>query len=333
MEEIHNYQLVRNIGAKVLLAALLTSALNLQGKSPVRPAALRAGDKIAIISPASTPDTDFVTAGESVLRSWGYVPVVGRYALARHGTYAGSTRDRYDDLMWALRDPGIKAIIATRGGYGAVKELEMIPLDSLAKYPKWIIGYSDITAIHGAMVNAGVMSIHAHMCEHLRNYGGKDSCSRALKNILCGGVPQYVLPAHHYNHLGSAEGMLVGGNMCVFSGVIGTDIDFLKQNDIILFVEDVSESIESIDRMINHLKLSGVLPRLKGLIIGRFTDYKPDDDYAHMEDMLRDELKDYRFPIVFGFPVGHVDESYPMIEGARVELDVTSSGTRLTFEK
>ncbi len=313
-----------------------------QNKKMVRPASLKPGDKIAILSMASYPKKEYAKAGMKVLKEWGYTPVLAPNVGTRHGSFAGTKEQRKEDMLWALRNPEIKAIISTRGGYGSIQQLQDIPLDTLAKYPKWIIGYSDITSVHASMVNSGVMSIHAHMCGYLyekeveklfsENPNKPDSCSLALRNILAGGVPKYEIPAHEYNHLGTAKGMLVGGNMAVFCGMIGSEYDFLKNDNIILFVEDVSERISSINRMVQLLKINGVIDKLKGIIIGQFTDYKGDEDFKNMYDMLNEELKGYNIPIVFNFPVGHVDENYPMIEGANVTLSVKKSGATLTFD-
>lgn len=314
-----------------------------QNKKMVRPAALKPGDKIAILSMASNPKDVYAKAGMKVLKEWGYTPVLAPNLGKKHGSFAGTPEQRKEDLMWALRNPEIKAVMSTRGGYGSIQQLQQIPLDTLAKYPKWIIGYSDITSIHSAMVNAGVMSIHAHMCGYLYDKeveklfaddpNAPDSCSLALRNILAGGVPKYEVSAHKYNHLGKASGMLVGGNLSVFCGMIGSEYDFLKNDNIILFFEDVSENTSSVNRMIQQMKILGILDKVKGIIVGQFTDYSPNSDFKKMEDMLNEELKKYDIPIAFNFPVGHVDENYPMIEGATVTLNVKKNGVTLTFDK
>lgn len=329
----------------IVLAAIMCcgSIALAQNKKMVRPASLKPGDKIAILSMASVPKDVYAKAGLKVLKEWGYTPVFAPNLGEKHGSFAGTPEQRRDDLLWALRNPEIKAIMSTRGGYGSIQQLQQIPLDTLAKYPKWIIGYSDITSIHSAMVNAGVMSVHAHMCGYLYdkeveklfsdNPDAPDSCSLALRNILAGGVPHYKIPTHKYNHLGKAKGMLVGGNLSVFCGMIGSQYDFLKNDNIILFIEDVSESTSSVNRMIQQMKILGILDKVKGIIVGQFTDYSPNSDFKKMEDMLNEELKGYEIPIAFNFPVGHVDENYPMIEGANVTLDVDKKGVTLTFDK
>ena len=185
----------------IFFIALTTCAIA-QNREMVRPESLRPGDKIAIISPAGKCPASFVSSAEQVLREWGYVPVVGKYALEVNGSFAGTIEQRKHDLEAALLDPEIKAILCTRGGYGSMQELCEMDLDIFARNPKWIIGYSDITAIHSTAVTKGVMSIHGQMCAHLKKYHGKDSCSRALRNILAGGVPR--------NSQGDAAGWQLG---------------------------------------------------------------------------------------------------------------------------
>ena len=328
----------------ILLAAILCAgAAVAQNKQMVRPHNLKPGDTIAILSMASAPNPKYIQAGLKVIKEWGYTPVLSPNVSAKHGSFAGTPEQRKQDMLWALRNPSIKAIMSTRGGYGSIQQLQEIPLDTLAKYPKWIIGYSDITSVHSAMVNSGVMSIHAHMCGYLyereeaKLFGDKnnttDSCSLALRNILAGGLPHYEVAPHKYNHFGKATGMLVGGNLSVFCGMIGSEYDFLKNDNIILFFEDVSENTSSINRMLQQMKILGILNKVKGIIVGQFTDYEPNSDFTVMEDMINEELKGYNIPIAFNFPVGHVDENYPMIEGAQVTLEVKKKGVALSFNE
>lgn len=313
----------------------LTTCVIAQNREMMRPESLRPGDKIAIISPAGKCPASFVSSAEQVLREWGYVPVVGKYALEVNGSFAGTIEQRKHDLEAALLDPEIKAILCTRGGYGSMQELCEMDLDIFARNPKWIIGYSDITAIHSTAVTKGVMSIHGQMCAHLKKYHGKDSCSRALRNILAGGVPHYKVKADRRNNYGTAKGMLLGGNLAMLNSFTASPIDMLANyadRDVILFIEDVGESLERLNRMIYTLKLNGTLGRIKGFIVGDFKNVKYTPDFKHVYDMIESVMKDYDIPVAYGFPVGHVDENYPMIEGAEVTLVVNDDGSELTFD-
>lgn len=310
-------------------------------QTPKAPAFLKKGDTVAILSLASTPKDGVAEAGAAALRQWGFNVVTGKHVYSKHGMYAGTTEERLADFMEALRNPNVKAILSTRGGYGSSLLLPYIPLDTLKRYPKWIIGYSDITSMHSAQVRAGNMSLHANMCGALKERGASDPLSLMLRDVLMGKYPDYDVPAHPLNHYGKASGILVGGNMAVFSNLAGSaqydflDRDFVAKHDIILFFEDVSESMPRVMSMLTLLKLKGVLDSVKGIVIGRFTDYPhPAYGYDDMPKLLNEYLADYKIPICYDFPASH-DEAwnYPLIEGCRVTLDVTPQSTRLTFHK
>lgn len=298
----------------------------------IYPASLNVGDKIAILSPASNIAPKLVEGACNVLKEWGFNPVIGKHCLGRQGTYSGNIEQRIGDLKSAFADPEIKAILCSRGGYGVVHLLEYLPASFLIENSKWVIGFSDITALHATMVNAGIVSVHAPMCKHLTERGSNDKCSLALKNILTGSLPNYVIDPHQLNRNGEATGTLVGGNMAVMCALASTHVDFLKK-DTILFIEDISEAVYKIERLIYQLRLNGMLPNLKGLIVGQFTDYKPDKNGESMYQMIHRLTADYNFPIAFDFPVGHVDHNLPLIEGAAVTLSVTTPKVTLSFKK
>ena len=307
-------------------------------KPIVMPPSLKPGDKIAIISPASTPAADNPEKAAETLRAWGFVPVIGSHALDSYHGYAGTIAQRCADLNWALYDPEIKAIVCTRGGYGSSMLLGPMRRDDFAKNPKWIVGYSDITALHSAMVTSGVMSLHANMGGALGSRGKDDPVNQMLLNVLTGTLPAYEVPAHPLNVTGKAEGIVIGGNMAVFTNISGSgQWDFLDRSqimsrDVILFFEDVSESIPRVNSMLQALRLKGVLNHVKSIIVGRFTEYESRDGYNDMNEMLNETLGGLGIPVCYDFPASH-DEgwNYPMIEGCKAELIVTTDGVSLTF--
>lgn len=324
------------------LAAAMAAVMALMAQQmPDAPQFLKAGDKVAVLSLASTPKKAYVDAGVATLKQWGYVPVVGKHVLENWHGYAGTPQQRLNDLMQALRDPAVKAILCTRGGYGSAMLLDLICPDTLAKYPKWIIGYSDITSLHSAQVRAGNMSLHANMCGNLADKEADPKIQGYLRDILRGKLPTYRVPAHPFNKPGTAQGILLGGNMSVFSvNFSGSaqwdflDRDYIQSRDIILFFEDVGESMPRVASMLTQLRLKGTLDHVRGIIIGRFTDYKPLAGYTDMYGILHDLLTSYGLdiPICYDFPASH-DESwnYPLIEGHPVTLDVTDDGVTLRF--
>lgn len=297
----------------------------------IYPQPLVKGDKIAIITPASKINPEYVNGACAEIERRGFIPVVSKHCKGEHGSYSGTIENRLEDLKAALGDPDVRAILCSRGGYGVVHLLEHLPNEDFTRDPKWIIGFSDISALHAACGKAGVASIHASMTKHLTERP-TDDCSEALFGILTGQFPHYREAGHKYNIPGYATGTIVGGNMAVLTALMSTDYNLLKK-DHILFLEDVSEAIYKIERMLYTLRLSGVLESTRALIIGEFTDYKPSVDYNDMFDMIHDMVKPYGIPTAFNFPVGHVDRNLPIIEGATATINITPDTVDLTFAK
>lgn len=289
----------------------------------VFPRSLREGDKIAIVSPASRIDPALVEGALPVLRAMGWDPYVAESALGEEGSYSASASARLSDLEKAVSDPAVRAILCSRGGYGAVHLLERFPVEKFVADPKWIIGFSDISALHALASGLGVASIHSSMCKNLAVNKGGDECALSLFNILRGGGVGYDVDPHPYNHPGVAEGTLVGGNMAVLGGLIGTRYDIFRSPDPVIFIEDIAEPIYKVERLLYQLKLNGTLARARGLIVGQFTDYRPDRNYADIYDMIRDMTSGLDIPVAFNFPIGHVDRNLPVIESAPCRLTVT----------
>ena len=298
----------------------------------IEPAFLRPGDKIAMVSPSYHIPMENVDTAAMVLQEWGFVPVVGANVDSVYlGHYAGTPEERLSDLEWALRDTSIKAILCNRGGYGTIRLVNMLPERSISSNPKWIIGFSDITTLHGMAARSGVISIHGTMGSFLSKSKGADLSSILLRDILTGTIPEYEVPAHPLNIPGHAEGTLVGGNLCTFTPILGTGADATQGQDIILFIEEVGEDMSHIDRLINMLILNGVFDRCKGVVLGEFTDCEANLDYGSVEEMICSYLKDYNIPVLCGFPAGHGAVNLPLLMGAPVTMDVTGEGARLGF--
>lgn len=297
----------------------------------IYPAPLKRGDKIAIVSPAGPIDADIVNKAADTLRRRGFVPVIYPHALGRRGYLSGTADERYADLHAALTDTTVKAILCSRGGYGVVHNLDRLDTIDLRANAKWIIGFSDISALHALMSSHGIASIHASMAKALM-LGLDNEDNKTLFDILEGKMPSYKFAPDPYNHPGEATGQLLGGNLAVIADLINTPMNIIKPGTI-LFIEDVSEPIYKTERILYQLKLSGILGQLKGLIIGQFTENKPDGLYKRTEDMIYRLVKDYDYPIAFGVPVGHVDHNIPLVESAQATLKVTDSGATLQLSK
>ncbi len=268
-----------------------------------------------------------------MLRSWGYEPVVGpNVGKVNLRYYAGTPEERQEDFLWALRDGSIKAILFSRGGYGAIHLIDRLPLEEFSANPKWLIGFSDITTFHQMAAKAGIMSIHGTMCSFMAPAEGKDISSTVLRDILSGVLPRYELPAGEFSREGKACGKLMGGNFCTLAATIGSSACALDQDGIILFLEDDGETFHNLDRLINMFIHYGVLDRCKGVILGDFTDCKDDLGYGSVPEMFNAYLKDYPIPVFCGFPAGHGKVNLPLILGAETSLEVRDGKATIEFK-
>ena len=293
------------------------------------PRSLGPGAKIAIVSPSSIIKPQNVYNALPVLRDRGWEPVVSPHAFDRHGSFAGTADNRYSDLADALTDPGVDAILCSRGGYGAVHLLERLARLPLEDTPKWLIGFSDISALHALLTSRGIASIHAPMAKALADHGGDNADNRALLDFLAGEGLEYSLEPSPMNRPGDATGLLVGGNLSVISDLVGTPFDVIKPRRI-LFIEDVNEPIYKIERMLYQLRLSGVLADLAGLIVGKFSGCAPDADFASVNNIVADLTRDYSYPVAYDIPVGHVTHNIPLVCGAACSLSVGESSVEIS---
>lgn len=300
------------------------------------PPALKEGDTIAIISPASVVKPEYVTGARDFLLKKGFNVKVMPSALGpAQGSYASSQENRLYDLKKALHDNKVKSILCARGGYGCVHLLQYIRPDEIRNNPKWLIGFSDVSALHALWMKAGVASIHSPMAKHLTLLPA-DVAIKSLLDIMTGATEiKYKVENHPFNSYGETYGKLAGGNLAVLNGLAGTPYDILKVNNderVILFIEDVSEAIYAVERMLIRLHLAGVLRKISALIVGKFTEYKSDKNFHSMEAMIRsllNKLEVKGIPVVFDFPVGHTDNNLPLVEGVETRLKVDGNGVTL----
>lgn len=300
-----------------------------QGKKTIQPPYLKPGDKVAIVSPAYWVPQEAILQAAEIIASWGLQPVLGPHTNNLNvNAYAGTADERAADLIWALEDDSIKAIVCSRGGYGSIHLLERIPLEYYQRHPKWIVGHGDITILLYAIAGAGVMCLHGPMAFQMASH--QEPATTITRNILFGTVPQYKIPSNPYNHVGHAEGILIGGNLSSYCSVAATKYHLPAKHDIILFVEEVEESLHDIDRLFYMLRLQPDFERIKAIIFGSFSSIKYDLQYGSVEQMLIAHLKDVDIPICCGFPVGS-NSCIPLIEGAPCSLDVTGTHAILTY--
>lgn len=296
---------------------------------PLFPAPLKENDRVAIVSPSGAVDGDYLKGAVARLKEWGLTPVVSEFAAGRYGRYAGTPEERIAGLQQAINDPDVKAILCSRGGYGAIQIIDQIDFSSFELHPKWLIGFSDITVLHSAITALNAVSIHGVMAKQLTLGADDDDSLTLLHDILFGKTVDYALPAHPLNRTGKARGTLTGGNLSIIQSLRGTYYDIYPENKI-LFIEDVAEPPYRIDRMMQNLKVGGVLENLSGLIVGQFSDCEEDASMLKtVYELIADAVADYDYPVCFDFPAGHVSRNLPLILGATHELEVSENGVKL----
>ena len=289
------------------------------------PPYLKKGDTIAITCPAGFMLKEKAQTCIETLQNWCLQVLVGKTLGSNSPNYfSGTDEERLNELQAMLDDKSINAILCGRGGYGVSRIIDQLDFTRFKKNPKWIIGYSDITVLHAHIfTNFNIASLHAPMAAAFNDGISGKPFLQSIKNALFGKPNQYKCAAHPFNQQGEATGQLVGGNLSLLVHLIGTKSD-INTNNKILFIEDVGEYIYSIDRMLLQLKRSGKLDKLKGLIIGGFTDIKDTERpfgksvYKAIQEMV----SEYGYPICFQFPVGHSTENYALKVGGMYRLRV-----------
>lgn len=306
-------------------------------ENTILPEALHEGDKIAIIAPATVCKSEYIDGAADFLRREGFEPVLMPHVKGpADGTYASSLADRLADFRAAWSDSEVKCVLCARGGYGCNHLIPHLSPEFLRANPKWLIGFSDVSALHAMLLHAGIASIHGPMAKHLATEP-EQYCTRAMMRILREGpVTEYFAAPDPRNTCGEAEGHLVGGNLAVLNGLAATPYDIFEipeGEDRILFIEDIAEPIYKVERVLRRLAMAGQLQGLRALILGHFTEYNPDKNHSSVEEMterLYREMPEAFPPVLaFGLPVGHTSDNVPLVESARVHLSVTREGTLL----
>jgi len=296
------------------------------------PPYLEKGDVIGIVCPSGYMPVEKASECIRVLNEeWGFQTKIGKTLGSQFNYFSGTDQERLDDFQQMLDDPQVKAVLCARGGYGLSRIIDKINFKSFKKQPKWIIGYSDVTVVHSHLYsNYYISSLHSPMAAAFNDAGYINRFVQSLRNALEGKKLKYTCEAHEFNMKGEAIGELVGGNLTLLAHLIGTDSD-IKTRGRILFLEDTGEYLYNIDRMMYQLKRSGKLSRLAGLLIGGFTDSKdterPFGQTAY--EIIYDVVREYDYPVCFGFPVSHGKENYALKIGVGYKLRVGKSKASL----
>lgn len=321
------------------LPAAAIKAGNIPASDVIKvPPFLKPGDMIGITSPAGFITREGIIPSATLMQQWGFKIRVGYTIGKRDFTFGGTDAERLSDFQMMLDDPSIKAIMCARGGYGSVRIVDRLNWDKFKANPKWIIGFSDITVLHGHVNrNLGVATIHSKMCNSFPDvWDTADPLQKetieSIKKALTGEAMTYTAEAFNsLNKTGNARGSLVGGNLKTIETLAGSASD-IQTDGKILFVEDTGEYLYSIDRMFWNLKRTGKLDKLAGLIIGgmKIKQDPLDEQFGkNIYDIVLEKTKEYKYPICFDFPVGHQINNYALRCGMPHQLQVTASGATL----
>jgi muramoyltetrapeptide carboxypeptidase len=304
-------------------------------KSTIKPDYLKSGDTIAIIAPSGVLNNrnQAIENAKKLIVEWGLVPIIGKNIYKKNYHFAGNDKQRLDDLQWAFDHKNIKAIWCARGGYGSIRIIDQLSFDQFKKYPKWLIGYSDITVLHNKLNNLGFETIHGMMAVNMEeNQKEINESIESLKNCLFGELKSYHINNNKYNRIGKSSGILVGGNLTLLVAQLGSSSE-IDTKDKILFIEEIGEYKYHIDRMLQSLKRAGFFDNCNGVLIGDMSEIKINSPSwgSSVNELIYDVLKPYKFPISFGIQSGHLKHNESLIFGRNIDLDVKASKTIISF--
>lgn len=332
--------------AYLFIALILVVNVNAQNETDnssemtskiIQPPYLKAGDTVAIVAPSGILKNREREVQQAVdlLKSWGLYTVVGKHVFSKAEHFAGTDDERCEDIQNAMNDPKISAIWCARGGYGTVRILDKLDYTTFKEKPKWIIGYSDITALHNQLHNERFQSMHALMCVSLtKDLSEVQSSIDTFKAALFGNPINYNLEYSNYNREGEASGPLVGGNLTVLHTMLGSK-ESIDTAGKILFIEEIGEYKYHIDRMLQSMKRAGYFENCKGLLVGDMSKMRKNTTLwgTSVEQLILDALADYDFPIAFNMPAGHEKDNSALVLGRTVELKVSKGSTSVVFKK
>lgn len=290
---------------------------------------LRSGDEIALIATAKKITLEEIQSGISFFEKQNWKVLKGKNLFSEHHQFAGRDIDRIHDLQWAIDHPSVKAIFIARGGYGTLRLIDHLDFSALEKNPKWIIGYSDITALlNHTLAQFNLPGLHASMpINYTQN---TPEALNSLIEAITKHELNYQLTPHELQKNGRAKGQLFGGNLSLLTAMQGSN-SMPDPNGKILFLEDLDEYLYHIDRMILALKRSGIFSKINGLVIGSFTDMKdnPVPFGKNAYEIISEHCAEYSFPIIFNFPAGHQNDNRSLIIGGETEIIATENHVQL----
>ncbi len=302
----------------------------------ITPPFLNPGDKVAIVSTARKVTEPEMNPAVELLQQWGLKAVFGKNLFRELNQFAGTDTERTEDFQAALNDNSIKAILFARGGYGTVRIIDKIDWSVMKENPKWLIGFSDVTVTHSHVYqHMGIETIHAPMAFNLSKV--TNEVKQKLNDILTGAPLKYEIGENIFsdiNRTGEAEGELVGGNLSILYSMLGSSSS-IDTNGKILFLEDIDEYLYHIDRMMMSLKRAGKLYKLAGLVVGAMSDMRDNKVRFNKtaEEIISEAVQEYSYPVLYGFPSGHIRNNMPLVIGRKVRLSVgTGSGIEFNLK-
>lgn len=298
------------------------------------PPFLKIGDKVGVISPAGRVNKAGVERGFDILKSWGLNIVIGDHVFDEYSYLSSSDDNRLSDLQNMINDNSIHAIIASRGGYGCIRLLDRLSIENLKVSPKWIVGFSDITVLHSLLNSQNIPSIHGMMLnspDQKRKLSDKDVST--MYDALFGRLSTYSFPTDINNRNGIVEGRLFGGNLSVLCSMLNNPYSVNAEGKI-LVIEDIDEYSYQIDRMLQQLKYSGVLSKIKGLIVGGMTNIKDTTISFNktIYNMVYDAVGQNNYPICFNAPIGHIgQDNHALYFGLDTKLEINNKSVSIKY--
>ncbi len=296
---------------------------------------LKKGDTVIIVSPSGCIEKERLVNAQGVLSSWGLNVIMGKHVLDEYGIFAGNDNERIEDVQWAINHPQAKAIIFSRGGYGAARIIDQIDFSELSHHPKLLVGFSDMTVLHSRLSQLGITSLHSAMPQNYPNYP-KDINDPALislyKALFEGKVDFEWTCANGENtdsffKAGKVTAQVAGGNLSVLYSLRGTptDIDFTGK---ILLIEDLNENDYHIDRMLQNLKQGGCFVKISGLIVGQFTGIKSGTRKypLSLAEIIQEYTSPYNIPVAMHAPIGHIPSQQAIFMNAEALFEVNNNG-------
>lgn len=315
----------------ILITIIIFNSLKIQAQHPmITPPYLQKGDTVAIVATARKNLDDNLKPAIDLLKSWGLNVIIGSTIGLDNNQLAGTDEQRATDFQQQMDNPNVKMIWCVKGGYGTVRIIDLLDFTKFEQKPKWLVGFSDVTALHNHLNTMGYKSIHGIMPVTVAR--ATPAAVETMRIALFGLQLKYEVAPFKMNRTGKAKGELVGGNLSILYSLFGSQ-SAIDCSDKILFLEDLDEYLYHIDRMMMNLKRNGCLESIKGIIVGSMTKMK-DNDIPWGKDaveIIDDVTKKYNIPVLYNFPAGHIRDNRALILGNIVTLDVNEQLSTVIF--